>query len=86
MGSALNHITPLVINNFGGEDTHARAQTHTHAYRRSRTEAILRNKARTGRAPGLTSEVVEFSSEELNNTMYDPFGVVGPTYKMKVYS
>ena len=44
---------PLVINSLGGGHTHT--YTHTQAYKRSRTEAILRNQVRTGRrrAPGL---------------------------------
>ena len=33
-----------------------------------------------------TSEAVECGSEELSETMYDPFGVVGLIYKMKVHS
>ena len=45
MGSISHHITPLVINSLGGGDTH----THTQAYQRSRTEAILRNQACAGR-------------------------------------
>ena len=36
MWSISHHITPVVINSLG--------RTHTHAYRRSRIEAILRNQ------------------------------------------
>ena len=45
MGSISHHITPLVINSLGG------GHTHKHTYRSSRTEAILRNQARTGLRP-----------------------------------
>ena len=45
MGSISHHITPLVINSLGG------GHTHTQAYRRSRTEAILRNLVRAGLRP-----------------------------------
>ena len=47
MGSISHHITPIVINSLKGGHTH----TNTHAYRRSRTEAILRNQARTSLQP-----------------------------------
>ena len=47
MGSISHHITPLAINSLGGR--------HTHAYRHSWTEVILRNQAHVcgQRAPGL---------------------------------
>ena len=45
MGSISHQITLLVINSLGG------GHTHTHAYRRSRTEVILRNQARAGLWP-----------------------------------
>ena len=44
MGSISHHIMPLVINNLRGGHT----QTRTQAYRRSRTEAVLRNQAHAG--------------------------------------
>ena len=47
MGYISHHITPLVINSLGGGDTHA----STHAYKHSRTEAILRNRARASLWP-----------------------------------
>ena len=43
MRSISQHITPLVINSLGGG--------HTHAYRHSRTEAILRKQVRAGLWP-----------------------------------
>ena len=61
MGSISHHITPLVINSLGGGHTHAHTHTHTHthtrththtqAYRRSWTEAILRNQVHAGLWP-----------------------------------
>ena len=43
---------PLVINSLGGgharKHTHTHTHTHTQAYRRSWTEAILRNQAHAG--------------------------------------
>ena len=45
MGSISHHITPLVINSFGGGHTHT--NTHTDI----RTETILRNQAHTGLWP-----------------------------------
>ena len=50
MGSISHHIMPLVINSLGGGHVHA----HTHAYRHSQTEAILRNQANTGHRPACT--------------------------------
>ena len=44
IGSISHHIMPLVINSFGG------GHTNTHAYRHSRTEAILGNQARRSAA------------------------------------
>ena len=34
----------------------------------------------------MDSEAVECASEELSETLYDPFGVVGLVYKRKVHS
>ena len=51
MGSISRHIMPLVINSLRGRHTHT--QTNTHAYRHSRTEAILRNQVHAGRRPAL---------------------------------
>ena len=53
MESKSHHITPLVIHSLGGGHTRTCANTHAnpHAYRHSRTEAILRNQARAGYRP-----------------------------------
>ena len=54
MGSISHHITPLVINSLGADtytNTHTQTHTHTQAYRRSRTEAILRNQAHASHRP-----------------------------------
>ena len=63
MGSMLRHITLLVINSL-------RADTHTHAYRRSQTEEILRNQACTGLQNLLRClTVTTFKQQHLNNTI-----------------
>ena len=59
MGSISHYIMPLVINSLGGRHTHMQTHTHMHthrrkhtqAYRRSWTEAILRNPVCTGLRP-----------------------------------
>ena len=59
MGPISHHITPLVINSLRGE------HTHTQAYRRLRTEAILRNQqapACGGRVPGLKTTELRWNS------------------------
>ena len=45
MGSISRHIMPLVSNSLRGG--------HTHTYKHSRTEAILRNQVHAGHRPAL---------------------------------
>ena len=41
---------PLVINSFGGGDTHTNTHTHTHTYR-CPPKSLLRNQTCTGQWP-----------------------------------
>ena len=61
MGSISHHIMPLVINSLG-VDTH----THTQAYQRSRTEAIIRNQA----CAGLWPACAWFNNQPSTNNWY----------------